>query len=96
MKIKGLDNWPPQEWNSDGKTLAPEDALDGTDVSASVQLDEPNVIAVTVTHNDESYFALLRVREDLANRIALIISGAGPNKTLRDIGDLDIDSEVSE
>jgi hypothetical protein len=96
MKIKELDNWPPQEWNSDGKTLAPEDALDGTDVSASVQLDEPNVITVTVTHNDESYFALLRVREDLANRIALIVSGAGPNKTLRDIGELDIDSEVSE
>ena len=96
MKIKELDSWPPQEWNSDGKTLAPEDALDGTDVSASVQLDEPNVIAVTVTHNDESYFALLRVREDMANRIALIISGAGPNKTLRDIGELDIDSEVSE
>ncbi|HYY24921.1 MAG TPA: hypothetical protein VE689_05470 [Candidatus Udaeobacter sp.] len=96
MKIKELDNWPPQEWNSDGKTLAPEDALDGTDVSASIQVDEPNVIALTVTHNDESYAALLRIPEDLVNKVTLVISGAGPNKTLRDIGDLDLDSEVSD
>jgi hypothetical protein len=96
MKIKELDNWPPQEWSSDGKTLAPEDALEGTDVSASVQINEPNIIALTVKHNEERYAALLRVPENLANRIALIVSGAGPSKTLREIGELDIDSEVSE
>ena len=96
MKIKELDNWPPQEWSSDGKTLAPEDAFDGTDVSASVQMDEPNIIALTVKHNEQRHATLLRVPENLANRIALIVSGAGPSKTLREIGELDIDSEVSE
>jgi hypothetical protein len=95
MKIKDLDDWPSQEWKSDAKRLAPEDALDGTDVSASVRVDESNVITVTVRHNDEIYAALLHAPEELAKRVVLIISGVAPEKTLREIGELDIDSEAA-
>ena len=94
MKVKALDEWPPQQWRSAGKTLAPEDALDATDVSASVQISGSPGIALTVVHNDQSYLACLPIPEDLGKRVVLVISGAGPNKTLRQIGELDIDSEA--
>jgi hypothetical protein len=95
MKVKALYEWPPQQWKSDGKkTLAPEDALDATDVSASVQINGSSGIALRVMHNDQSYRASLSVPEDLGKRVALVISGAGPNKTLREIGELEIESEA--
>lgn len=94
MKVKALDDWPPQEWKSGGKTLAPEDALDATDVSASVQIDGHDAISLAVVHNDQSYSASLSLPKDLGNRVALIISGAGSSKTLRQIGELEIYSEV--
>ncbi len=96
MKIKDLKQWPPQDWRSDAKTLAPEDALDATDVSTSLDVDEPNLITVTVTHNDETYSASLNAPEALANRVVRLISGVAPEKTLREVGELDIDSEVAE
>jgi hypothetical protein len=94
MKIKELDEWPPQEWKAGGKRLAPEDALDGTDVRASVGVDNPTVIALTVTHNNDTYSGSMRAPEELAKRVVLLASGAAPDKTLREIGELD--SEVSE
>lgn len=94
MKLKALEDWPPQEWRSAGKTLAPEDALDATDVGAAVQIDGSSGIALTVVHNDQSYLAALCVPEDLGKRVVLVISGAGPSKTLRQIGELEIDSEA--
>ncbi len=96
MKIKALESWPPQDWRSNAQTLAPEDALDAQDVSASVELNQPGVITLSVTHNDQRYGALLSLPPSLANKIALIISGASPSKPLREIGELEIDSELSQ
>lgn len=94
MKVKALDNWPPQEWKSDGKTLAPEDALDATDVSASLQINGAPRLDLRVVYNNQSYLGSLSLPEDLAKRVALVISGAAPDRTLREIGELEIESEV--
>lgn len=96
MKIKELNQWPPQDWRAGDKTLASEDALDATDVSSSVDVDEPVLVTVTVTHNDETYSASLRAPEALAHRLVRLVSGVAPQKTLREVGELDIDSEVAE
>lgn len=95
MKIKGLDVWPPQEWKSDVQTLAPEDALDGTDVSASIEVNETDMLVLAVTYNGQNYTGSIRLPSVLANRLALVISGAGPDKSLREVGELEIESEVS-
>lgn len=47
MKLKALNFWPPQEWKADTQTLAPGDALDATDVSASIPLNNSDVLALT-------------------------------------------------
>ncbi len=96
MKIKALKNWPPQEWRSEAQTLAPENALDAADVSASVEVNQPGVLTLSVTHNDQRYGASLSLPPQLATKVALIISGASPNKPLREIGELEIDSELSQ
>ena len=54
MKLKALDFWPPQEWKADTQTLAAEDALDATDVSASIPLHSFDVLALTVSHNNQT------------------------------------------
>jgi hypothetical protein len=54
VKIKALKNWPPQEWRSEAQTLAPENALDAADVSASVEVNQPGVLILSVTHKDHS------------------------------------------
>ena len=96
MKIKALKNWPPQEWRSETQTLAPENAFDAADVSASVEANQPAVITLSVTHSDQRYGASLSLPAQLATEVALIISGASPNKPLREIGELEIDSELSQ
>lgn len=96
VKIKALKNWPPQEWRSEAQTLAPENALDAADVSASVEVNQPGVLTLSVTHNDQRYGASLSLSAQLATKVALIISGASPNKPLREIGELEIDSELSQ
>jgi len=96
VKIKALENWPPQEWRSDAQTLAPENALDAADVSASVEVNQPGVLTLSVTHNDQRYGASLSLPAQLATKVALIISGASPNKPPREIGELEIDSELSQ
>ena len=96
MKLKALDFWPPQEWKADTQTLASEDALDATDVSASIPLHSSDVLTLTVIHNHRTYAALVRVPENLAKRLALVISGASPSKSLREIGELEIESEVPQ
>ena len=96
MKLKALDFWPPQEWKADMQTLASEDALDATDVSASIPLNSSDVLALTVIHNSQTYAASVRVPENLAKRLALVISGASPSKSLREIGELEIESEVPQ
>src|SRR6185437_193705 len=92
MKLKALDFWPPPEWRADTQTLAPEDALDATDVSASMPLNSSDVLALTVIHNAQTYAASVSVPETWAKRLALVISG--PSKSLREIGELEIESEV--
>ena len=83
VKIKALKNWPPQEWRSEAQTLAPENALDAANVSASVEVNQPG--------------ALLSLPPQFAaTKVALTISGASPNKPLREIGELEIDSELSQ
>jgi hypothetical protein len=42
------------------------------------------------------YGASLFLPAQLATKVALIISGASPNKPLREIGELEIDSELSQ
>jgi len=96
VKIKALKNWPPREWRSEAQTLAPENALDAADVSASVEVNQPGVLTLSVTHNDQRYGASLSLPAQLAPKVALIISGASPNKPLREIGELEIDSELSQ
>ena len=96
MKLKALDCWPPQEWKADTQTLAPEDALDATDVSASMPLNSSDVLALTVTHNGQTYAASVSVLESLAKRLALVISGASASKSLREIGELEVESEVPQ
>ena len=96
MKIKTLENWPPQNWQADAQTLAPEEALDGADVSASVDVQNAGWLALSITHNERRYSALLALPPELANRVALLISGASPDKPLRQIGELEIESELSE
>ena len=96
MKIKALKNWPPQEWRSEAQTLARENALDAGDVSASVEVSQPGVLTLSVTHNDQRYGASLSLLPQLATKVALIISGASPNKPLREIDELEIDSELSQ
>ena len=96
MKLKALDFWPPQEWKADTQTLAPEDALDATDVSASIPLNNSDVLALTVIHNGQIYAASVSVPENLAKRLALVISGASPRKTFRNIGELELESEVPQ
>ncbi len=86
----------PQEWRCEAQTLAPENALDAADVSASVEVNQPGVLTLSVTHNDQRYGASLFVSAQLATKVALIVSGASPNKPLRKIGDLEIDSELSQ
>jgi len=94
IKLTVLDFWPPQEWRADTQTLAPEDALDATDVSASMPLNSSDVLALTVIHNAQTYAASVSVPETWAKRLALVISGASPSKSLREIGELEIESEV--
>jgi len=77
-------------------TLASKDALDANDVSASISLHSSNVLALTVIHNYRMYAARVRVPENLAKRLALVISGASPSKSLREIGELEIQSEVPQ
>jgi len=96
MKIKALENWPPQAWQADAQTLAPEEALDGIDVSASVDLENSGALTLSVLHNERRYCASLALPPALAGKVALLISGAGPDKPLREIGELEIGSEVSE
>ena len=96
MKIKALENWPPQNWRAAAQTLAPEEALDSADVSASVDLDDPGALTVSVLHNERRYRASVTLPATLAHKVALLISGAGPEKPLRKIGELAIESEVSE
>lgn len=93
VKIKALKNWPPQEWRSEAQTLAPENALDAADVSASVEVNQPGVLILSVTHNDHS---LRRFTFPSGTKVALIISGVSPNKPLREIGELEMDSELSQ
>ena len=76
MKLKALDFWPPPEWRADTQTLAPEDALDVTDVSASMPLNSSDVLALTVIHNAQTYAASVSVPETLPKRLAVVISGA--------------------
>ena len=95
MKIKGLDVWPSQEWKSDVQALAPEDALDGTDVSASITVNEPDMLVAAVIYNGQNYTGSIRLPLVLANRLALVVSGARPDKSLREVGELEIESEVS-
>ena len=68
MKLKALDFWPPQEWKADTQTLAPEDALDATDVSASIPLYSSDPLALTVIHNGPTHVASVSVPENLAKR----------------------------
>ena len=96
MKPKALDFWPPQEWKADTQTLAPEDALNAMDVSASSPLNSSDVLAVKVIHNGQTYAVSVRVPDNLAKRLALVISGASPSKSLREIGELEIESEVPQ
>jgi hypothetical protein len=96
MKLKALDSWPPQEWKAETQTLAPEDALDGIDVSASIPVDDSDRLALTVIHNGQTYAGSMTVPQNLAKRMALVISGASPSKTLREIGELELESEVSQ
>ena len=96
MKIKALKNWPPREWRSEAQTLARENALDAGDVSASVEVNQPGVVTLSVTHNDQRCGASFSLPPHFATKVALIISGASPNKPLREIGELEIDSELSQ
>jgi len=96
MKVKALDFWTPQEWKSDTQTLASEDALDAADVSASIPLNSSDVLALTVIHNHQTYAALVRVPDNLAKKLALVISGASSSKSLREIGELEIESQVPQ
>jgi hypothetical protein len=57
MKLKALNFWPPQEWKADTQTLAPEDVLDATGVSASIPLNSSDPLALTVIHNGQTYAA---------------------------------------
>jgi hypothetical protein len=77
------------------QTLAPEDALDGTDVSASIAVNEPDMLVVAATYNGQNYTGSIRLTSVLANRLALVVSGMGPDKSLREVGELEIESEVS-
>jgi hypothetical protein len=69
MKLKALDFWPPQEWKADTQTLAAEDALDATDVSASIPLHSFDVLALTVIHNNQTYAARVRVPEKFSQAV---------------------------
>ena len=84
MKLKALDFWPPQEWKTDKQTLASEDALDATEVSASIPLNSAGFLALTVIRSNQIYTDSVRVRDNLAKRLALVISGASPSKSLRE------------
>jgi magnesium transporter len=44
-------------------------------VSASVEVDQPGVLTLSVTHNDQRYGASLSLPAQLATKVALIISG---------------------
>lgn len=96
MKLKALDFWPPQEWKADTQTLASEDALDATDVSASIPLNSSDTLESTVSHITHIYASTVRVPEHLATRWVLVISGASPSKSSREIGELEIESEVPQ
>jgi hypothetical protein len=96
VKIKALKNWPPQEWRSEAQTLAPENALDAADVSASVEVNQPGVLILSSPIRTIRYGASLSLLAQLATKVALIISGVSPNKPLREIGELEMDSELSQ
>jgi len=93
VKIKVPENWPPQGWQADLKTPAPEEALDGVDVSASVDLENSGALTLSVLHNERRYCASLALLPALAGKVALLISGAGLDKPLREIGELEIEPE---
>ncbi|HVR15924.1 MAG TPA: hypothetical protein VMS25_06135 [Candidatus Limnocylindrales bacterium] len=95
MKIKALKNWPPQEWRSEAQTLAPENALDAADVSASGK-PSPACLFYPSPIMTIRYGASLSLLAQLATKVALIISGVSPNKPLREIGELEMDSELSQ
>jgi hypothetical protein len=80
MKLNALTVWPPQEWKADTQILAPEDALDATDVSVSIPLNSSDLLALRVIHNGQTYAVSVSVPETLAKRLALVISGPSPRK----------------
>jgi len=83
MKLKALNFWEPQEWKADTQILAPEDALNATDVSASIPLNSSDPLALTVIHNGQTYAASVSGLENLAKRLALVISGASLRKNFQ-------------
>jgi len=83
MKLKALNFWEPQEWKADTQILAPEDALNATDVSASIPLNSSDPLALTVIHNGQTYAASVSGLANLAKRLALVISGASLKKNFQ-------------
>lgn len=58
-------------------------------------MNEPDISVVAVTYNGQDYSGSIRLPSVLASRLALVVSDAGPDKSLREVGELEIESEVS-
>jgi hypothetical protein len=65
-------------------------------VSASIPLNSSDTLELTVSHITYIYASTVGVPEHLATRVALVISAASPSESSREIGELEIESEVPQ